>query len=106
MQPIDSCLLADAAVWACQTQCRNNHLVNLMAQLMGSDGAKILGSKITVHSMKYIFIVQESECIDHDVPPILMGELLVLKKIPFIKPDAVSKISTLAHLPCYCKTYI
>jgi hypothetical protein len=60
MQPIDSCPLADAAVWACQTQCGNNHLVDVMAQLMGSDGAEILGSKITAHSMKYIFIVQES----------------------------------------------
>jgi hypothetical protein len=57
MQPIDSCLLADAAVWACQTQYRDNHLIDMTAQLIWSDGAKILGCKIMAHSMKYVFIV-------------------------------------------------
>ena len=103
LQPVYGSPLANAAVFTCQVQGRQNNLIDILAELLGRDHSQILSSKIPPHCMQDILVIQQ--CVLAMVRThFTWWQLLMLKQMPLIPADLAGKIFTLPHSSGNCKT--
>jgi hypothetical protein len=102
LQPAEWCVLTDTWLVSRQTQCRDNDFVDVIAEIVGSDGSKILACDILTNRMNNSFVIQQG-CLSSIGTIFSWWKAVITRKVSLIVTDLSSKVSCLAHSPCNCE---
>lgn len=74
----------------------------MIAEIVGSDGSKILACEILTNRMNNSFVIQQG-CMSSIGTIFSWWKAVIMRKVSLIVTDLSSKVWSLAHSPCNCK---